>query len=110
IIERLQQEWSAFQRRQTPFAVALLDLDYFKRVNDERGHDVGDEVLARLARVLRRQVRAEDIVARFGGEEFLVLMPNTELGAACRLAERVRASVAQEPFFGDADPGRMTAS
>lgn len=110
IIDRLQQEWAAYQRRKTSFAVALLDLDYFKRVNDERGHDVGDAVLARLARVLRRQIRAEDIVARFGGEEFLILMPNTELGAARRLAERVRASVAREPFFGsDATPS-MTAS
>ena len=110
MIERLQQQWSGYQRRHRPFTVALLDLDNFKRVNDELGHDIGDLVLMQAARVLRRQVRAEDTVARFGGEEFLILMPETDLDAARLLAERVRASIAEEAFVSAGQRFDMTAS
>jgi len=98
MVERLQQAWSEYQRRGREFAVAVLDLDHFKRVNDELGHDAGDQVLARIARVLRRQIRAEDTVARFGGEEFLILMPETGIEAAMQLAERVRSAIEREQF------------
>jgi len=109
-IDRLQQEWSGYQRRHKPFAIALIDLDHFKRVNDDLGHDIGDLVLAQLARVLRRQIRTEDTVARFGGEEFLVLMPDTDVDAARLLAERIRASIAREPFVSVGAHCDMTAS
>ena len=110
MVERLQQAWSEYQRRGKSFAVAVLDLDHFKRVNDELGHDAGDQVLARIARVLRRQIRAEDTVARFGGEEFLILMPETDIQAAVQLAERVRTAIEREQFVGGGRGWSVTAS
>src|SRR5690606_28995894 len=94
MVEQLRQAWAGYQRRRKPFALALVDIDHFKRVNDHYGHDAGDKVLTRVAKILRRQIRAEDSVARFGGEEFLILMPDTDSDAAARLAERVRAAIA----------------
>lgn len=75
-----------------PFAVLALDLDRFKEVNDRHGHATGDDLLAMFAHVLRAQVRASDVVARMGGEEFGVLLPGLALEDACRTAERIRAA------------------
>lgn len=75
-----------------PFAVLALDLDRFKDVNDRHGHAAGDDLLAMFAHVLRAQVRASDVVARMGGEEFGVLLPGLALEDACRTAERIRAA------------------
>lgn len=83
-------EFSRFQRYDRPFAVLLLDLDFFKRVNDTFGHDVGDTVLRRFADLLRVECRHSDIVGRLGGEEFAVLAPETSLEAAQTMAERIR--------------------
>jgi diguanylate cyclase (GGDEF)-like protein len=79
-----------------PLTLAILDVDRFKQVNDQHGHLRGDRVLQDLAQVLKSNVRECDVLARFGGEEFVVLMPRTELHAACNLAERLRAKVAAE--------------
>jgi diguanylate cyclase (GGDEF)-like protein len=79
-------------RSGTPLALLLVDVDHFKRVNDGYGHLIGDEVLRAVAAELRRQVRESDIVGRFGGEEFTVLLPRTDAAGACRIAERLRAS------------------
>jgi diguanylate cyclase (GGDEF)-like protein len=79
-------------RSDTPLALLLVDVDYFKRVNDSHGHLVGDEVLRALATELRQQVRESDVVGRFGGEEFTVLLPRTDTAGACRIAERLRRS------------------
>ena len=79
-------------RSETPLALLLVDVDYFKRVNDNHGHLVGDEVLRALATALRQQVRESDVVGRFGGEEFTVLLPRTATAGACRIAERLRRS------------------
>lgn len=79
-----------------PFAVLALDLDRFKEVNDRHGHAAGDDLLATFAQVLRAQVRGSDIVARLGGEEFGVLMPDVGLDAACQVAERIRAAFRAE--------------
>ena len=79
--------------RPTYYAVALLDVDHFKHVNDTHSHKVGDEVLRRLGALLRSSCRADDTPARFGGEEFVVLMPETDAGSACGFAERLRAAV-----------------
>jgi len=78
-----------------PLSLAILDIDFFKQVNDAHGHVQGDRVLQNLAALLRGAVRDCDLVARFGGEEFVLLMPQTELHAACSLTERIRASVQQ---------------
>jgi diguanylate cyclase (GGDEF)-like protein len=85
----------AFDRQGVPFSVVLTDLDHFKRVNDVHGHGVGDEVLRAIGRTLRDGVRDPDHVARWGGEEFLVLVPGVRLPQAATLAERLRASIAR---------------
>ena len=79
----------------SPLALLLVDVDHFKRVNDNHGHLAGDEVLRALATELRQQVRESDVVGRFGGEEFTVLLPRTDDTGACRIAERLRASAAR---------------
>jgi diguanylate cyclase (GGDEF)-like protein len=78
----------------SPLALLLLDLDNFKQINDQRGHPVGDQVLANVGAVLRSVLRARDFAGRNGGEEFAVLLPDTEIPAALEIAERVRAAVA----------------
>jgi diguanylate cyclase (GGDEF)-like protein len=80
------------RRTGSPLALLLIDVDHFKRVNDNHGHLIGDEVLRALAAELRHQVRESDVVGRFGGEEFTVLLPRTDAAAAHRIAERLRAS------------------
>jgi two-component system, cell cycle response regulator len=110
MVERLQQAWSEYQRRGKSFAVAVFDLDHFKRINDELGHNAGDQVLARIAHILRRQIRAEDTVARFGGEEFLILMPQTDIQAAVQLAERVRHAIEREKFVDGGHRWSVTSS
>jgi diguanylate cyclase len=77
----------------TTFSLAMLDIDLFKRINDQHGHLHGDRVLQELAQLLRSEVRECDIVARYGGEEFVILMPQTELHVACNMAERVRSRI-----------------
>ena len=79
-------------------ALLILDIDHFKRINDTYGHDVGDEVLREFAQRLAANVRAVDLPVRQGGEEFVVLMPNTGLADAAHIAERVRENVAGAPF------------
>jgi diguanylate cyclase (GGDEF)-like protein len=71
----------------------MLDIDYFKRVNDTYGHQVGDQALRMLASILLSDIRAEDVACRYGGEEFLILLPNMPLGAAIQRAEAWRKSV-----------------
>jgi diguanylate cyclase (GGDEF)-like protein len=73
----------------------MLDIDHFKRVNDTHGHDVGDQALVTIAEVLKNGIRSMDILARWGGEEFLVLLPETDLAGATLIAERIRQQVSQ---------------
>lgn len=79
----------------SPLALLLLDLDHFKQINDQRGHAVGDQVLANVGAVLRSVLRAQDFAGRNGGEEFAVLLPDTEVPAAIEIAERIRAAIAE---------------
>jgi two-component system, cell cycle response regulator len=81
-----------------PFAVMVLDLDHFKAVNDRWGHAAGDAVLVEVARRLAANLRAGDFVARIGGEEFLVVLPATDLVDARSIAERLRQAVREKPF------------
>lgn len=83
------------QRTSSPLALLLIDVDHFKRVNDGHGHLIGDEVLRALAAELRQQVRESDVVGRFGGEEFTVLLPRTDAADARGIAERLRASASR---------------
>ena len=81
---------AAATRHGDVFSVALLDIDFFKRINDTFGHQTGDQALMALGEILRQQSRTEDIPIRFGGEEFLVLLPKTHLAQAQIYAERIR--------------------
>ncbi|MDT3668784.1 MAG: diguanylate cyclase [Aromatoleum sp.] len=83
------------RRRKATIAILMLDLDYFKIVNDSYGHDAGDSVLKALAGVLKHSVRASDMVIRFGGEEFLIVLQDTDAEGAMRVAENIRAAVAE---------------
>ncbi|MBL7090860.1 GGDEF domain-containing protein [Acidovorax sp.] len=98
------------QRDGTPVTLLLCDVDHFKRVNDERGHAVGDEVLMAIARMLGQNLRDGDVVARWGGEEFVALMPASPLDKACATAERIRAAVQATPLEVDATPLALTLS
>jgi diguanylate cyclase (GGDEF)-like protein/PAS domain S-box-containing protein len=93
--EMLKQEKLAYKRYQTPFCILLIDLDNFKIINDVYGHDVGDKVLVAVANVLKRNVRESDIVARWGGEEFLILLRRIELEDAIKVAEKIRNAICQ---------------
>ena len=93
--EMLKQEKLTYKRYQTPFCILLIDLDNFKIINDVYGHDVGDKVLVAVANVLKRNVRESDIVARWGGEEFLILLRRIELEDAIKVAEKIRNAICQ---------------
>lgn len=97
-------------RHRAPLCVLLLDLDRFKHVNDTYGHAAGDDVLREFAGRVTAELRAGDIGGRWGGEEFLVIMPRTELDEALALAERVRAVTAAEPVVSAGDPISITVS
>jgi two-component system, cell cycle response regulator len=84
--------------RGKPISVLILDIDYFKSVNDTYGHDAGDDVLREFAIRLRKSIRNIDLACRFGGEEFVVVMPETDMGIATTVAERLRRRIATEPF------------
>jgi two-component system cell cycle response regulator len=92
-------------------ALMMLDIDYFKAVNDTYGHDVGDLVLKEFALRLRRNIRGVDLACRYGGEEFVVLMPDTDFRAAQAVAERVRLAMSEKVFeVGTPDPLDLTVS
>jgi diguanylate cyclase (GGDEF)-like protein len=95
---RLTEELARARRDQTSIVCLMLDIDHFKRVNDTWGHAAGDAVLREMALRIESQVRASDVAARFGGEEFIVLLPNTESASAKLLAERIRSAVSRTPF------------
>jgi len=97
-IERLALERAHMIRAGTPLALAVLDLDRFKLINDTWGHQAGDRVLRHVARELRKQIRAQDFLARFGGEEFVMLLPGTDRGGAFALADALRRHIADCRF------------
>ncbi len=96
--DRAQAALVAARRHQAPFAVALIDIDHFKVINDTRGHLAGDEVLGHVARRLASGLRASDDLGRWGGEEFLALLPEADAAAAMAAAERLRTLVQQAPI------------
>jgi diguanylate cyclase (GGDEF)-like protein len=91
--ELTEKEISLSERSKRPLSFLLLDIDHFKSINDTYGHDVGDIVLKGVADVLEQQLRKQDLVARWGGEEFLVALPDTNLDKACASGERIRDAV-----------------
>ncbi|MBZ0331828.1 GGDEF domain-containing protein [Halomonas sp. ANAO-440] len=107
----LVQHFDNAQIGNRPLSVMFIDLDHFKRINDLYGHRFGDEVLIRFAAALENMVREDDIAGRYGGEEFLVIMPNTRRDQASRLGARIRHYLASQPLAQTAgDPLHVTAS
>ena len=98
------------QRYQRPLAFLLLDVDHFKKVNDTHGHPAGDAVLKGVARVAQKQARETDLVARYGGEEMALVLPETDLRGALAIAERVRAACAAQPHPTEQGPVKVTLS
>ncbi|MCK0154740.1 GGDEF domain-containing protein [Alcanivorax sp. S6407] len=108
---RLNHEVARARRSGRPLSVCLLDLDFFKRINDTYGHGVGDEVLVKVASVLKGNLRETDAVGRIGGEEFVLVLPETEQLGARRVVERCRTSIEASPvILADGSPLPVSAS
>ncbi len=104
------EEIKRARRYQLPLSLLLLDVDEFKRVNDTYGHDIGDLVLQCIAHTLKESIREIDILARLGGEEFAILLPNTQAEAAAMLGERLRSSIEKETCACKGQNTRVTVS
>lgn len=104
-----QREMERFSRYHYPLAAIMLDIDRFKEVNDTYGHRTGDRVLRALAERITQNIRQVDILGRYGGEEFAILLPETELFKACEIAERIRSAVANQPIV-ETEQGPVSVS
>lgn len=104
------REWELAQRQTTPLSLMLIDIDHFKLVNDRYGHTCGDKVLKSVAQTIRETVRACDMIYRFGGEEFVVVLSNTEIGGATLLAGRIRQAIENLQVNTEARTIQVTAS
>ncbi len=93
-----ETEFERTQRYHHPLSVLMLDIDHFKSINDRYGHDVGDRVIVEIANILRYMAREADLAARMGGEEFVVMLPETGIADAANLGERLRAAIAATPI------------
>jgi diguanylate cyclase (GGDEF)-like protein len=103
----LSEELARADRYKRPFTILLLDIDYFKLINDNHGHQVGDEVLKDIASIIRNQIRTTDTAGRWGGEEFLILCPETSLEGGKALAEKIRKAIEAHQYTID---GGITTS
>jgi diguanylate cyclase (GGDEF)-like protein len=108
LFERAGHEFQRARRYQFPLSVMMLDIDEFKRVNDTHGHAVGDQVLQGVSECCRKELREVDVIGRYGGDEFVALLPETGLSAACQVAERLRKSIAERTL--DTKAGRITVT
>jgi len=108
--ERAAEEISRARRADEPLTLMLADVDHFKQVNDRHGHEAGDRVLAEVARTMSAALREHDLLARWGGEEFMALLPATGSAGARGVAERVRAAVAASPVVVDGQAVEVTLS
>jgi len=108
--ERLKDEADRNKRYGRTLSIAMLDVDLFKRINDQHGHDVGDRMLVELASVLEAEIREQDLCGRWGGEEFLILLPETNLEAAHQVVERVRARIRELAVRVDTELLSITVS
>ena len=109
-LDFLASEWAFAQSNSLPMACLLLDIDHFKRINDTYGHAAGDAVLRQLADLLKRTSRVEDLVFRYGGEEFAAVLPNASIRAAVQIAERIRSVVEKYSFLWESQTIPVTLS
>ncbi len=110
IMEALGSELERSKRERTPLGVLMADVDHFKQVNDSHGHVVGDRILYRIATFIRQNLRVYDSLGRYGGDEFLALLPNCGEAQALKLAERVRKAVVAEPYWSNGQQIACTVS
>ncbi|MGV8919002.1 MAG: diguanylate cyclase [Pseudomonas sp.] len=108
--ERLEKEVTLWQKNKKELLLAMLDLDHFKRINDNYGHLAGDKVLKIIANELRKRLRPSDFIARFGGEEFVLLIPNTAVPEGLTLLEKLRKAIEACPFHFKGEPVTITVS
>ncbi|VVP12569.1 GGDEF domain-containing protein [Pseudomonas fluorescens] len=108
--QTLQREIDMSRRHAQPLSVLMLDIDHFKRVNDDHGHGAGDDVLRAIAASIKAQLRNVDMVFRYGGEEFLILLSNTGREAAAMVGERLRQATQSEEYFADGQLIEITVS
>jgi two-component system, cell cycle response regulator len=107
---RLGEEFKRAERYREPLSCVMLDIDHFKRINDRFGHDAGDAVLREIAARIRKAVREIDVVTRYGGEEFLLVLPSTNFSGALAVADRVWRAIGCEPFLFSSTSERITVS
>ena len=105
-----EAEWTRFQRYQRPLSMLMIDTDHFKPINDRFGHAAGDEALALVARTCREGQRTSDVVGRIGGDEFALLLPETDIAQACIVADRIRSALKSRPFVVENVPVTLTVS
>jgi diguanylate cyclase (GGDEF)-like protein len=110
ILEFAQQQFQRNKRYECECAVIILDIDYFKKINDKYGHDIGDKILIGVTQILKNSIRSVDRVGRFGGEEFLIILPKTLLKDALVVAERLRKSIEDLTFTVEEDRFQVTIS
>ena len=110
MMERFEYQLTHYQRNRIPFAVLMGDIDHFKQINDTCGHAEGDRVLISIAGKIRENLRSQDLLARWGGEEFLILLPDTDLEGGITVAEKIRLQVAQHDFPGEKKVLALTIS
>jgi two-component system cell cycle response regulator len=109
-MDRINQEWAMAVRTERPLACMVVDLDNLKQINDAHGHEAGDRALKLIASAFKGEMRAQEVLARSGGDEFIVICPDTGLEAALACAERMRAAAAAQPIVGGAQPVHSTVS
>ncbi len=110
LLEFLDREMARSQRHHRPLSLAMLDLDYFKKINDVHGHLAGDTTLKRIARLIEGRVRQDELLARYGGEEFAVVLPETDLSGAITFGETVRRQIEEFSFNFDEQEIKVTVS
>jgi len=110
VLEKIDSEMNRALRHGYPISVLMLDLDHFKRINDSYGHPVGDEVLKIVGQVLRDSCRVYDVAGRYGGEEFCIVLPETQVGNTTQVAERIRNRLATTPLSVGSTSIVVTAS
>src|SRR5205823_163352 len=108
--ELAEREWTRSTRSGAPLTAVMLDVDYFKHINDGCGHAAGDEVLTVVARRCQQELRSVDVLGRYGGDELIALLPDSAMVDAVTVAERVRAAVADDPVMTDVGPIEVRGS
>ncbi len=96
--------------RKEPFSIIMIDVDFFKKINDTYGHLAGDYILKEIANIIKNNIRESDICGRFGGEEFIIILPNTKLAGAIKTAERLREAIEKHKFRFERKDIKVTAS